>query len=446
MLKCNLYYGSISPHGHFRCQGGVEKSFPNEMATMSRVLWIFVAASCYISGCKSLNPSLADNTQTRKVISPHTHVFKESSKHMSSRTNIEKRGRIRHDQTHEVIFAVQQKNIDELTSILYDISDPDSPNYGQHWSNVEVTEFTSNPQGRDAVVSYLNSNGASVVSETRGGEYITAQAPVKIWEKIFDTEFFAFRMTHSDASVNNFIRAEHYSVPRELDEHLASVFNTIEMFDQMPKKTQSVPMAKKGEFSTAGSGYMEPDSLRSYYNMTGTRGSVNSTQMIYGSIGQYFSPANLASFQAWSNSPVIPATTIGGHVNDSKCYVHHNCAEANMDMQYIMTMSPYSPTTFWYTDHWFTTFLTFVVDTEKPPLIISFSYGQSEVGMPLSNFVGFDTEAIKLGIQGTTILASSGDDGVHNFHSRGDRNQCGYAPLFPASSPYVISVGGTVVS
>ena len=69
---------------------------------------------------------------------------------------------MRHDQTHEVIFAVQQKNMDEL----YDISDPDSANYGLHWSKDDVTEFTSNPEGRDAVVSYLNSNGASVVSET----------------------------------------------------------------------------------------------------------------------------------------------------------------------------------------------------------------------------------------------------------------------------------------
>ena len=49
----------------------------------------------------------------------------------------------------DMIFAVQQTNIDELTNILYDISDPDSPNYGQHWSNDEVSEFTSNPEGLD---------------------------------------------------------------------------------------------------------------------------------------------------------------------------------------------------------------------------------------------------------------------------------------------------------
>ena len=116
---------------------------------------------------------------------------------------------------------------------------------------------------------------------TRAGEYITARAPIRVWEKMFDTDFFAFRMTHSDATVENLIRAEHYSVPRELNKHLASVFNTIEMFDQIFKHVQSIPMAKKGEFSTADSGYMTPDALRSYFNVTGTSGSVHGMPLVY---------------------------------------------------------------------------------------------------------------------------------------------------------------------
>ena len=414
---------------------------------MSRLVWIFVAAVCYVRVCESLNPSLQDNTQTHGRIYSHTHVFKESSKHLSSRSNIEKRSRMRPDQTHEVMFAVQQKNMDELTRILNDISDPDSPNYGQHWSKDDVTEFTCNPEGRDAIVSYLNSNGASVISETRAGEYITARAPINVWEKMLDTEFFAFRMTHGDASVENLIRAEHYSVPRELDDHLASVFNTIEMFDQIFKHKQSVPIAKKGKISTAGSGYMTPDSLRSYYNMSGTSGSINSTQMIYASADQWFSPANLATFQQWANSPVIPAAAlVGGHVDDQICNTYSKCAESNLDMQYVVTMSPYSPTTYWYTNRWFHVFLQEVVNTVKPPKVISFSYLDYETNMVPGVFTAFDTEAIKLGIQGTTIFAASGDDGVHSTSAGLDRNKCGYAPLFPASSPYVIAVGGTMVS
>ena len=49
------------------------------------------------------------------------------------------------------------------------------------------------------------------------GEYISAKAPIKVWEKIFNTEFFSFIMTHDDKSIETLIRAEHYSIARDLN-------------------------------------------------------------------------------------------------------------------------------------------------------------------------------------------------------------------------------------
>ena len=45
--------------------------------------------------------------------------------------------------------------------------------------------------------------------------------------------------------------------------------------------------------------------------------------------------------------------------------------------------------------------------------------------------------------RGVTVLAASGDDGVANFLARDTPGLCGYDPSFPASSPYVLAVGGT---
>lgn len=50
----------------------------------------------------------------------------------------------------------------------------------------------------------------------------------------------------------------------------------------------------------------------------------------------------------------------------------------------------------------------------------------------------FNEEALKLSLQGVTIVASSGDFGPN------DKSQCGYLPYFPASSPYVVAVGATM--
>ena len=71
-----------------------------------------------------------------------THVFREHLPGLSSRTDIIKQRRVHQDFSHEVIFAIKQKNMDKLTSILHDISNPYSPNYGQHWTRDEVVDLS----------------------------------------------------------------------------------------------------------------------------------------------------------------------------------------------------------------------------------------------------------------------------------------------------------------
>eukprot|EP01042_Synura_sphagnicola_P004374 gene4374-biopygen4711 len=51
----------------------------------------------------------------------------------------------------------------------------------------------------------------------------------------------------------------------------------------------------------------------------------------------------------------------------------------------------------------------------------------------------FNTEAIKLGVMGATIVVATGDDGAN-----GAGSSCGYSTSFPATSPYVTAVGGTM--
>ena len=51
------------------------------------------------------------------------------------------------------------------------------------------------------------------------------------------------------------------------------------------------------------------------------------------------------------------------------------------------------------------------------------------------------------GTQGVTIFVATGDDGANSNTVRtGGRRYCGYAPVYPASNPYVVAVGATSVS
>lgn len=146
-------------------------------------------------------------------------------------------------------------------------------------------------------------------------------------------------------------------------------------------------------------------------------------------------------------------------MSNSACSANiDNCAEANLDVQYLMGISQVSPTTFY---HWNSTtdpWVGFLVNlasrrgsSSTTPTVISISYGAVESQISTAYLHSFNIEALKLAAQGVTIVASSGDDGVNcaaglcGGSSAAAAAVCGYYPTFPASSPYVTAVGATQV-
>lgn len=384
-----------------------------------------------------------------------THSYRESIPQLAARTDIVRQFRSHHDYRHEVIFVIRQRNMGQLTDILHDVSNPLSSNYGQHMTREEIAALTSNPDARDAVVTYLLARGATIVSETLHGEYIKTSAPISTWERMFNTKFFTFQQSHSDGKIDMVTRAEKYWIPLELDQHVESVFNTIQMPTRLVGSLpilQSIPLLDEinlqNDKSNPFADYVTPDKIVAYYNVGSNKGSSSSTQAVFSTIGQYFSPADLAYFQTAFSLPVQPVSKIiNGHASDLVCsQKSSSCAEANLDIQYMIAASPGSPTTSWYTDQQFSDWLVSVASSVNPPLVFSISYGADESSMSASEMNAFSTQAIKLGTMGITLVAASGDDGaISSTVRRFGISACGYAPLFPASNPYLLSVGGTTV-
>lgn len=342
------------------------------------------------------------------------HVFRETAAGLATRVDLLKKDRAPPDHDHEVVFAVQQQNLEELTRILHDISDPDSENYGQHKTREMIEELTSNPTSREVILKYLLVVGATITSESIYGEYITARAPIAVWESLFDTEFFSFH--HSKAGterVTEVMRAERYSVPKDLHEHVASVFHTV----QMPLAIWGRPIMELVENYTSNiqhlavTGVVTPPLLNSYYSINSNTGSLKASQAVFETTGQYFSPDDLQGFQQYYGLPEQPVSTfIGGHVSDTICTTSpETCMEANLDVQYLMAVCQKSPTTHWYTDeNSFSNWLIAVANNRNPPSVISISYGASEGTVTASELNAFNTQAIKLGAMGITVLAASG--------------------------------------
>jgi len=49
-----------------------------------------------------------------------------------------------------------------------------------------------------------------------------------------------------------------------------------------------------------------------------------------------------------------------------------------------------------------------------------------------------------MGLRGMSVFVASGDDGVAGYEAREDPSACGFKPEYPASVPYITSVGATM--
>ncbi|CZS88190.1 related to tripeptidyl-peptidase I [Rhynchosporium graminicola] len=83
---------------------------------------------------------------------------------------------------------------------------------------------------------------------------------------------------------------------------------------------------------------------------------------------------------------------------------------------------------------------------EDLPHVVTSSYGEPEQTVPLAYAQKVCQGFAQLGARGVSIIFASGDDGIGkdgNCFSNDGENRSTFLPVFPASCPFVTSVGGT---
>jgi subtilase family serine protease len=260
------------------------------------------------------------------------HVFKERAL-LSERNDVLKLHRSPPHVSHTVVFAVKQLRMVELEDTLLDISNPFSENYGKHWTHAQVGEFTSNPSAAAAILEYLNLKDIKIDQRTLFDEFITATASVKVWEDMLNTEFNVYAMKpETQAALNGakdemIIRCESYSLPVELMEHVDAVFKTVQIPDphvdkghkrinsEMTQVPATTPINRASSASFLIPGYVTPQLLYNYYNVSSPCGSSLVSQAVFQTINDALNPDDLTNFQNFFSLPVTPiAQVIGGHV------------------------------------------------------------------------------------------------------------------------------------
>jgi hypothetical protein len=345
---------------------------------------------------------------------------------------------------HEVIFAVEQRNLEEFDQDLQRRSTPGSPLYQQWLSFDEVGTLTSNPDGAAAIQQWLAANDIAVKWTSAHKTYIKAEAMISRWEELFKTKFYEFEDravqstetidasgilstgTGSQSKFPRIDRSDTCTIPEELRPHVSTIFNTVQTPPVLQRSARRRDVSDDGEArqkSNSGSelpvaalsipspaqrlrqpkkapeiaaSMVTISFLTSLYQLptvpppaVQTQDGLRSPQQqhqqqhqqqqaVFETSGESFSPRDLQLFQQHNQLPRQAALAPFGY-STRNCQ-KHDCYEGNLDVQFIMGVSPGTETVYWYRNGAdpFLEWIVDVADTPHPPLVHTISWGSIE--------------------------------------------------------------------
>mmetsp|Transcript_33937 Transcript_33937/g.73160 ORF Transcript_33937/g.73160 Transcript_33937/m.73160 type:complete len:414 (-) Transcript_33937:55-1296(-) len=252
--------------------------------------------------------------------------------------------------------------------------------------------------------------------------------PVAAAEELLQTSFSTYR----HAATNHVVtRCTSYTVPAALAPHLDFMAPTLRF--PTPRIARSVNADAS----------VNPALLRKLYSVGDAKGAQTAnSQAVAQFLEQYYAPSDLAQFFT-DEMPSEEGQTpkVVGPNKPAQPGI-----EASLDIEYIMAMGDGVPTDFWYTEgrqphssenEPFLVWLFNVGNASTLPHVFSVSYGDDEKTVDPAYAQRVSLELAKIGSRGVSLLFASGDDGVGSNGA--------FRPNFPATSPWVTSVGGTIL-
>ncbi|KAH9168146.1 subtilisin-like protein [Lactarius sanguifluus] len=373
--------------------------------------------------------------------------------------------------TIDLHLALKSYDENALIDVLYEVSDPEHPSYRAYLSKEQVANLVApHADTLELINSWLEHLGIppSSVSRTLGSWLTLTGVPVSRANDILGASYQLYNHAETNHTV---LRTVSYSIPEVLHQHIHTIVPTT-YFGSPPtegRKLRMHPNSAVGARAEAGSEesvkvlsgrdlnrYVSPSYVRWLYNTAVYRPAAVDRNVIgiagYG--GEYPSPKDLGLFMTEFRTEGEDATfsvvqVQGGGGNNPDI----PGAEANVNTQYTGAIT-YPTTNVFYstggapeTIDPFFDFVTYMLTKEtRIPQTITTSYGGPEFGVPFDYATMVCRLFAELGLRGVSVLFSSGNSGV----GKGDclvevkgHVSVHFIPEFPATCPYLTSVGGT---
>eukprot|EP01090_Pellita_catalonica_P018605 TRINITY_DN6064_c0_g2_i1.p1 TRINITY_DN6064_c0_g2~~TRINITY_DN6064_c0_g2_i1.p1 ORF type:complete len:541 (+),score=103.79 TRINITY_DN6064_c0_g2_i1:136-1623(+) len=326
-------------------------------------------------------------------------------------------------------MAVRQQNLDKFNEMFWKITNPQDPLYGEYLTSEELTDMIGPDCAVvDKLLTWLEGQGIEDAQVSQNKDFIHFSASVEQVSNAFAVKMYVYKNSQTGKEI---IRTTlPYSVPEEFGDYIDFVVG-IKSFPIPPRKT--VPASP----DTLAIG---PAQLRQRYNVTALGGDATTMQAVAEFQDQFYSPADLQQFF----TEYVKYDPNGDHVakTEGQNSPSDPGVESSLDIQYIMGVAANVSSWFWSNpsvDFWsdLTSWVSQIEAVSNPPQVHSVSYG-SQGDYPSDEYrQRLNTEFQKLGIRGLSIIFASGDSGTGCFFC------VEFLPSFPATSPYVTSVGAT---
>ena len=319
-------------------------------------------------------------------------------------------------------ITLAETNAQELARIALAVSTPGHAEYGKFLDQAAIDALTAPPPGAlGAVIAWLRAEGV-VPATVERGRVVRVACSAAQTERLLSTTLEHW--THRAHPALELVRAGAFTLPARVAPHIDAVFGLHGV--PWPKEDATASLKKSLEKLT-------PAILEDIYNVTKASAADTAAARGAGFAQSFVEFGGVTCGEDDAKSffaHMMPAGSYEVGVDDvfdaSRGGTGRPEAEANLDMQYVMTLSPGSPTQLWYfpTNDLCGSFKDFLSEllaanataARLVPSVHSISYGiQGNVtglGCTVDQIASTDADFAKAAARGFTIIIASGDSGA----------------------------------
>jgi len=336
-------------------------------------------------------------------------------------------------------LALRRDEPSALENKLISISDPQSAEFRNYLNSEQVADLVRPKAGAvEAAEAWARSVLGEEVQLERSqhGDYLFVSSTAASLATAFEGVIEDVAAFHHEASSKRQVRAVAASatpaslVPASLQEHVWAVLDLVELLPVPPK--ERLKMEKQpGDL-------IEPPVIHKQYGTENQADAVGGRTATSQGVAMFeqaqFLQTDVDDFDTTYNLPKVTFQVNGP--NDGGYF-----GEAGLDTQWITATGQGVPS-WWIAQDAFDmlSWCEMVLAMKKPPSVVSISWGSPESNFQAEHMQAGSDCFQKMGAQGITAFTASGDEGTGKDGLFGCK---GFAPEWPATCPYITTVGGT---